>query len=221
MAPSVGLAPRPCRLRVLRAEPDRGPVGGAEHQRERDLAVRHVAALGDLVGDQVPADGKEVAEHDLGDRAQAGHGGTHGGAEDGLLADGRVPHPLRAELLQQADGGLEHPARRRHVLTEEHHRIVAPHLLRDAAGDRLAIGDDAHVITARIVPTGTVSSAATLISARTPLAGAGMSVSTLSVPISSNGSPSVTWSPADLCQTLTVPSSTVSPIRGMTTSVLT
>ena len=76
------------------------------------------------------------------------------------------------------------------------------------------------LITAITVPTGTVWSASTLISARVPLTGAGMSVSTLSVPISSNGSPSVTWSPADLCQTLTVPSSTVSPIRGMTTSVL-
>ena len=52
-----------------------------------------------------------------------------------------------------------------------------------------------HWITASTVPTGTVSSAATLISASVPLAGAGMSVSTLSVPISSSGSPSVTWSP--------------------------
>src|SRR4029077_15472321 len=208
-------------LRVLRTHPDPGPVGGPDHQRERDLAVRHVPALGDLVGHQVPAHGEEVAEHDLGDRAQAGHGGAHGGTEDGLLADRRVPHPPRAELLQQADGGLEHPARRRHVLAEEHYPVIAPHLLRDPPGDRLAVGDDAHVITASTVPAGTVSSAATLISASVPLAGAGMSVSTLSVPISSSGSPSVTWSPCALCQTLTVPSSTVSPIRGITTSVLT
>src|SRR5262249_52820930 len=114
--------------------------------------------------------------------------------------------------------------------------VVAPHLLGDPPGHGLAVGNAAggsggssprastggsHWITAITVPTGTVWSASTLISARVPVTGAGMSVSTLSVPISSSGSPSVTWSPTALCHTLTVPSSTVSPIRGMTTSVLT
>ena len=35
------------------------------------MPVGHVSRLGDLVGDPVPADRQEVAEHDLGDRAQA------------------------------------------------------------------------------------------------------------------------------------------------------
>jgi len=42
-------------------------------------------------------------------------------------------------------------------------------------------------MTASTVPTGTVSSAATLTWVSVPLAGAGMSVSTLSVPIYSSG----------------------------------
>src|SRR5262249_15105577 len=199
------------RLRVLCAEPDPGSVGGPDHQRERHLAARHVAALGDLVGDQVPADREEVAEHDLGDRAEAGHGRAHGRAQDRLLADRGVPDPLWPEFLQEADGGLEHAAGRRHVFAEEHDRLVAPHLLRDARRHRLAVRDERHWMTARIVPTGTVSFSATLISASVPLAGAGISASTLSVPISRSGSPSVTWSPGDLCQMLMVPSSTVSP----------
>jgi hypothetical protein len=57
-------------LRVLRAEAQPATVGGADHQRERHLAVGHVPRLGDLVGDDVPADGEEVREHDLGDRSQ-------------------------------------------------------------------------------------------------------------------------------------------------------
>ena len=61
-------------------------VARADHQREGQLAVRHVATLGDLVGDDVPADGEEVREHDLGDRSQPGHRGAHRRAEDGLLA---------------------------------------------------------------------------------------------------------------------------------------
>jgi hypothetical protein len=65
-------------------------------------------------------------------------------SEDRLLTDGRVPHPLRAELLQQADGGLEDPAGRGHVLAEEDHPVVPAHLLRDPAGHRLAVCDHSH-----------------------------------------------------------------------------
>src|SRR5262249_32197666 len=76
------------------------------------------------------------------------------------------------------------------------------------------------LITAITVPTGTVWSASTLISASVPLTGAGMSVSALAVPISARGSPPAPWAPTALCQALTVPSSTVSPILGMTTSTV-
>ena len=53
------------RLRVLRAEAEPAAVGRADDERQRDLTVGHVARLGDLVGDDVPADGEEVGEHDL------------------------------------------------------------------------------------------------------------------------------------------------------------
>ena len=101
------------RLRMLGAEAQPGPVGAADDERQLNLAVGHVPALGHLVGDQVPADREEVAEHDLGDRPQAGHRGAHRGAEDGLLADRGVADPLRAELLEQARGGLGHRRPRR------------------------------------------------------------------------------------------------------------
>ena len=41
-------------LAVLRAEAQAGAVRGPEHERQRHLAVGHVAGLGDLVGDHVP-----------------------------------------------------------------------------------------------------------------------------------------------------------------------
>ena len=47
----------------------------------------------------------------------------------------------RAELVEQADGRLEHALGRADVLAEADHGRVAPHLPRDALGDRLAIGD--------------------------------------------------------------------------------
>ena len=64
------------------------------HERHRDLAVGHVARLGDLVDDHVPGHGEEVAEHELGDRAQAGHRGAHRRPDDRLLADRRVADAL-------------------------------------------------------------------------------------------------------------------------------
>ena len=128
-------------LRVLGAEAEAAAVGGADHERHRHLAAGHVAHLRDLVGEVVPAAGEEVGEHDLRDRPHPGHRRAHGGADDGLLGDRGVPHPLRAELLEQPDGRLEHALGRADVLAEADHRRVAAHLARDALGDRLAVGD--------------------------------------------------------------------------------
>ena len=72
---------------------------------------------------------------------------------------------------------------------------------------------------ARTVPTSTVSSSGTRISSRTPDAGEGTSVSTLSVATSSRGSSASTVSPTALSQEETVPSVTDSPRAGIVTSV--
>ena len=70
---------------------------------------------------------------------------------------------------------------------------------------------------ARTVPTSTVSSSGTRISSRTPDAGEGTSVSTLSVATSSRGSSASTVSPTALSQEETVPSVTDSPRAGIFT----
>src|SRR6266516_2501422 len=72
--------------------------------------------------------------------------------------------------------------------------------------------------TATSVCTGTVWPSCTLISARTPAAGAGISASTLSVEISNNGSSRFTGSPTFLSHLLKVPSAIDSPICGINTS---
>src|SRR6185312_16481312 len=66
--------------------------------------------------------------------------------------------------------------------------------------------------------TWTVCPAGTLISFSTPLAGAGISASTLSVEISNSGSSRRTLSPGLRNHLVTVPSKMDSPIWGMTTS---
>src|SRR5437762_6926598 len=72
--------------------------------------------------------------------------------------------------------------------------------------------------TATSVCTGTVCPSCTLISARTPAAGAGISASTLSVEISNSGSSRFTGSPTFLSHLLKVPSAIDSPICGINTS---
>ena len=73
-------------------------------------------------------------------------------------------------------------------------------------------------ILASGVPTSTVVSTGTRISASTPVAGEGTSVSILSVEISQIVSSAWTRSPTSKRQATTVPSATDTPIWGIVTS---
>src|SRR5438105_11311570 len=131
-------------LGMLRAEARARTVRRADHERERDLSVRHVSRLGDLVRDQIPARGQEVGEHDLGDRTEPRHRGAHRRPGDRLLRDRRVADTLGSEPLEQPDRRLERATSVGHILAEEEDERVAFHLLRDALRDGLPIGQFRH-----------------------------------------------------------------------------
>ena len=131
-------------LAMLGAEAGARAIGGAHHERAFELAVRHVAALRELVGDIVEAHRKKIREHDLGDGLEPRHCRAHGGAQDSLLGNRTVAHALWAELFVEADRGLEHAASLGHVFAEEDDVGIARHLLGDAAGDRIAVGQFRH-----------------------------------------------------------------------------
>ena len=131
-------------LGMLRAEARAGAIAGAHHQRAFGLAVRHITALGEFVGDIIETDREEIRKHDFRDRLQAGHRRAHGGAEDRLFGDRRVAHAQRAKLFVQPDRRLEHAAGFGDILAEEHDIVVARHFLRDAANDRVAIANFRH-----------------------------------------------------------------------------
>ena len=76
-------------------------------------------------------------------------------------------------------------------------------------------------IIASAPPTRTTASSPATISSNTPETGDGISVSTLSVETSSNGSSALMVSPTCLSQRVTVPSVTLSPSWGMDTVVVT
>jgi hypothetical protein len=65
-------------------------------------------------------------------------GSADGGADDGLLGDRSVPHPL-AEAVAQALGGLERAAGGADILAEEDDMRVGGHLVGDGPGDGLAV----------------------------------------------------------------------------------
>src|SRR5262245_64268482 len=86
-----------------------------------------------------------------------------------------------------------------------------------AAGAALAAVPSA--ITATTAPTGATSPAGTRISASTPAVVDGTSIDTLSVSISNRLSPGLIASPADLNHFVILPSATVSPSCGISTSM--
>src|SRR5579862_2518358 len=88
------------------------------------------------------------------------------------------------------------------------------------AGGLAAAAAPPSSILATTVLMPTVLPSSTRISESVPAAGEGISVSTLSVEISNSGSSRSTWSPAFLSHLVSVPSTMLSPIWGITTSVI-
>ena len=90
-----------------------------------------------------------------------------------------------------------------------------------SCGSGLASEEDAVAFSspmrAMTSPTSMVSSSSARISTRVPATGEGISVSTLSVETSSNGSSTSTVSPTDLSHCVMVPSVTDSPSSGIST----
>ena len=93
----------------------------------------------------------------------------------------------------------------------------------NSTGAGVAAGAEAPAseMTASAPPTRTTATSPAMISVSTPLTGEGISVSTLSVDTSSNGSSAVTVSPTAFSQRVTVPSVTLSPSWGIDTVVAT
>ena len=78
---------------------------GAGHGEHGDgqggCAAEHVAHLGELVGHLVHALPEEVHEHEVDDGTAAGCGCANAQADDAFFRDGRIEHPVRAELAAE------------------------------------------------------------------------------------------------------------------------
>jgi hypothetical protein len=119
-------------------------------ERRPDDHRHRVSALGaeahsrDLTFDLVEGLAPEAQELQLGDRDEAAHGESDGGADDDPLGQRHVDHAVLAEPGLQPVGGPEHPAVVADVLSEQHHPLVALELLLERRADRLDHVHDRH-----------------------------------------------------------------------------
>src|SRR5712692_9740575 len=125
------------RLRMIVAAFDASAHRRADHDRRRVLAAASITKLCQLVYDLIESRIDEVAELDLRHRPQPVHRHPDGRTDDPRLRQRRVDHPVRAELLEEADRGAEHAAELAHVFAEDDHARVPAHLDLQGVIDRL------------------------------------------------------------------------------------
>ncbi len=86
----------------------------------------------------------EVGELQLNHRTLALPRRADRGADESLLGDGRIHHPLSAELLQQAGGDLVRALEQADLFAQQHHGWIAPHLFGQSVVQGLTVGNYAH-----------------------------------------------------------------------------
>mmetsp|Transcript_1434 Transcript_1434/g.2041 ORF Transcript_1434/g.2041 Transcript_1434/m.2041 type:complete len:214 (+) Transcript_1434:816-1457(+) len=106
-----------------------GTVGSAEHHGALDLTCAHVQGFGSGVDDVVNGLHCKVESHELDDRLESRHGGSHSNSCEPSLCDGGVIHALRTKLLQQPASDLVCALVLSDLLAHDVHLIIPGHLL--------------------------------------------------------------------------------------------
>ena len=130
----------------------------SHHQRGPGFATKHVAELSRLVVQRIVTHAKKIHEHQFRDRPQTRRCGAGRHSDDGRLGNGRVDHPIGAELRPQPFSDAEHTAKgfylrlfgrisamtATQIFTDEHHAFIAFHFLSQGFLDRFTIGFYCH-----------------------------------------------------------------------------
>ncbi len=113
----------------------------AEQKRHTEPAVAHVADLGDLIDDLADGVEDEVGEHEIDDRAGAGHGGAAAEADEPPFADRRVAQARRAVDVIEAGRRLEVAAALADAFAHHEDRRITCHFLGERLEGRLHVAD--------------------------------------------------------------------------------
>ena len=137
------------RLRVLRRQLQRGAVGTAKHDRDVELAARHVEHLRRGIEHLVEREHGEVPRHELDDRTQADHRRADAHAGESELGDRRVDDAHLAEFLEQSLRYLVRALVDGDFLSHEEDAVVALHLFTKRRVQRVSVCDDWHCLRLR------------------------------------------------------------------------
>ena len=117
----------------------------AEHDRQHDLAARHVTQLGRVVHQLVVRAQRKVPGHEFDDRPQPDHSRADTDAGEAGLGNRRIHHAPFAEPVQQPFGHLVRPVVVADFLAHQEHALVAFHLFGHGLAQRLAVRQFSHV----------------------------------------------------------------------------
>src|SRR5581483_4261845 len=81
---------------------------GANDQGATGLAAEHIAQLGSLVEDHIPADAEEVHKHQLDHRTQTRCGSSYRRPDEARFGNWRIQDALTAKLLHQPFSHAQH-----------------------------------------------------------------------------------------------------------------
>ena len=113
--------------RVVRGRRMADADAAAEQDGHREPAVAHVLDLGDLVDDLADGVEDEIGEHEVDDRARAGHGGPAAEADEPAFADRRIAEANGTVEVVKPGRGLEVSAAFADAFAHDEDRRVAGH----------------------------------------------------------------------------------------------
>ena len=127
-------------VRMLRGELPPGTGRHADHERDAELAARHMADGGGVIDDLVEREQAEVDGHHFDDRQHAVQRRADARADERRLGQRRVAYALLAEFRQQSLAHGVAAAVAPDVLAHEEHALVAGERLPQCLAQRFPVG---------------------------------------------------------------------------------
>src|SRR6266700_1366500 len=125
---------------------------GADDERATSFTTEHIAQLGPLIEDHVPAHAKEIYKHQFSNRTETGGSSTHGCANITGLGNWSIEHTLASKFLHQPFGDTEdattgiiilkgcHTCTTGYILSHQNNSWITAHLQAHSFVDGLGIG---------------------------------------------------------------------------------
>src|SRR6266567_6692275 len=130
--------PRVKTLAVLCRGTASGPRGSTYNHWHLEFAAGHIMDLGSLVHNLIHRQANEVPEHDVHNRAHAGHGPSYPQTRNASFRNRRIDHPLWPKFIHQAREHFEWRPSFGYIFTDNEYTRVTTHLFGQSLANGLA-----------------------------------------------------------------------------------